>query len=224
LISKIKNDYAGFDGLIFWGSSKNNEENEDLSYLEGLKRFVSLLAELEKPVYSLYGGYFTAMLSKYGLTGYSSGICYGINKHVDAHPTGGGRPRRYYLPFSHIKVLETNARTFFADYTKGNYKLLCKCDTCEKIKEKVEEKFAIQDVIIDPVQYVDNFFARFSMIDLRQHFMDCRHAELSQISKETFAELTERVAEEYTRCHKLGFSRYPGMRYVHLDKWKQALQ
>jgi len=223
-IQKIKDDYKEFDGLVFWVSSTTNEENNDPRYLEGLKNFVKVLAQLKKPLYSLYGGYFTALLSKYGLTGYSAGICYGENRQVDARTTGGGQPRRYYIPFSHTKVLETDARTFFSDTSRANYKLLCSCDVCSDIKNQIVDKTIARQAGINPVRYVDEFFSSISMVELRRHFMACRQNELEQITGESLSDSRNRLAKEYQNCEKsLRFPRYPNLGYQHLKEWSSML-
>lgn len=223
-VKRIVDDYADFDGLIFWISSSTNEENEDPHYLAGLKNFVKALAQLKKPLYSLYGGYFTGLLSKYGLTGYSAGICYGENRQVDARTTGGGQPRRFYIPFSHTKVLDTDARVFFSDTTRSNYKLLCGCGVCSNVKDEIVDRTLAKQPAIDPVRFVDEFFSSISMVDLRRHFMICRHDELEQISKESPSDSRNRLMKEYQNCEKtLRLSKYPNLSYQHLEKWIATL-
>ncbi|MCJ7760099.1 hypothetical protein MUP59_03030, partial [Candidatus Bathyarchaeota archaeon] len=55
-VSKIAEDYEGFDGYLLWVDSLD-EQNVQGYELDGLKTLVTELVEYGKPVYSLYGGY-----------------------------------------------------------------------------------------------------------------------------------------------------------------------
>lgn len=67
-IEKIVKDYAGFDGYLIW-ISDFDEKVESEEYLSGLKTFVKKLSKSKKPIFTLYGEFFSLLLSKLGLTG-----------------------------------------------------------------------------------------------------------------------------------------------------------
>ena len=122
--------------------------NEHTATIEELKGFVSLLKGLKhKPVYNMYGGYFSILLTHKSLnllSGVSHGLEYGESRMV--YPVGGGIPvsKYYYLPLhqrldftkafyllEYAKVLNTeednwgDSEKYFAD--------ICRCSQCKKI-------------------------------------------------------------------------------------------
>ena len=62
------------------------------------------------------------------------------------------------------------------------------------------------------------------MTNLKEHFMDCRNSELVQVVKETSSSSIKRLTSEYKQCKAMGLSKYPGIRFEHLTKWKEALE
>jgi hypothetical protein len=164
-ISNIVNDYAGFDGYLIWVDDLD-EENVN-SELSGLKMLISKLASFGKPVYSLYGGYLCDLLSKFGLTGYSSGICYGESRGVDTR--GGGAGNRYYIPFVHMKISEDLANLFFAESNR-NAATMCTCGTCNAIRSSLPANVSSKD-------YSDKFFAQMDFLDYRRHFVNMKSQE-----------------------------------------------
>jgi len=164
-ISNIVNDYADFDGYLVW--IDDLDEANVSGELNGLKTLVSKLSSYGKPVYFLYGGYLCDLLSKFGLTGYSSGICYGESRSVDTK--GGGAGNRYYIPFTHLKISEDLANAFFAE-SEGNRATMCSCHTCGSIRSTLPPK-------IGPKDYSDMFFAQMDFLDYRRHFVDVKSRE-----------------------------------------------
>lgn len=164
-ISDIVKDYEGFDGYLLW---VDDLDEENVSYvLKGLKTLIVKLATYTKPVLSLYGGYLCDLLGKFGLTGYSSGICYGESRSVDAR--GGGAGNRYYVPSAHLKVSEDLANAFFAESGK-NKNLMCRCPTCSEIHNSLSSSSS-------PQEYSDLFFAHMDFLDFRRHFVNVKFEE-----------------------------------------------
>jgi hypothetical protein len=170
-VSNIVNDYADFDGYLIWASDLD-EENAS-SEVSGLKMLISKLSSLGKPVYSLYGGYLCDLLSKFGLTGYSSGICYGESRSVDTK--GGGAGNRYYIPFVHVKISEDLTNLFFAE-SKKNAATMCTCGTCSAIQSSLPTNLSAKD-------YSDKFFAQMDFLDYRRHFVNVKSQEAHFLAK-----------------------------------------
>lgn len=152
LIEKYNNE--DFAGYIIWIESFKG--GQDLRSLRIARDFISELSDLGKPIIMLYGDYFSALLSYNGLTGFSSGICYGESKRIEREDVIKGQiPPRYYFERLKIKkVLETETRRIDID----NF-LECDCIICQT---------APDIVTLDDEQ-------------TKEHFMLVRHRELEEI-------------------------------------------
>jgi hypothetical protein len=168
-ISRIVSDYEGFDGYLIW---INDLDEEHVSPVSGLKTFVSKLAAYGKPVYSLYGGFLCDLLMKFGLGGYSSGICYGEKRSVDT--IGGGAGNRYYVPTVHVKISEDLANAFFSESNR-NRNLMCRCPTCQRIRNSLPPS-------ADSRTYADAYFHRMTFLDFRRHFVNIKFEEMSLLA------------------------------------------
>jgi len=191
VLAEVVKDYAGFDGYLIWVSGLD-EESTLHSYILGLRSFIKKLSEYKKPIYSLYGGYLMSILSKFGLSGFCTGICYGAYKDVDAQATTGGGQERYYLPVIHLKRMESNLRLSLS-VSANNVGLLCDCDVCDSIKEDLSKSLPM------PARgYVDQFFNSLGSRknSFREHFVRARHQETLAIEKETIPEIVARLKVE----------------------------
>jgi len=165
-ISNIVQDYKGFDGYLIWVDNLDEKTASPIE-ISGLKMLVSKLAAYGKPIYSLYGGYLCDLLGKFGLSGYSSGICYGESRSVDTR--GGGAGNRYYVPAVHLKISEDLANLFFSESAK-NRNLMCSCPTCSEIYKGVHSPLKVKE-------YVDHFFTLMKFLDFRRHFVNVKYEE-----------------------------------------------
>ncbi len=132
------------DGFTLW-IDDFNEHSCNKSELEG---YVKLLKSLpHKPVYNMYGGYFSILLSHKSvglLKGISHGLEYGETRKV--YPVGGGIPvsKYYYLPL-HRRIDFTQAFYLLnyrgiinTDLDKWGpsdkyFSEICHCTQCKKI-------------------------------------------------------------------------------------------
>lgn len=169
-ISNIVNDYKGFDGYLIWIDNLD-EKTISPPELKNLKKLISKLASYGKPVYSLYGGYLCDLLRKFGLSGYSSGICYGERRSVDTK--GGGAGNRFYIPTTHLKISEDQANLFFS-LSERNKALMCSCYTCSDISGQLPPGLNAKD-------YADSFFALMDFFDFREHFVNVKYQESSEL-------------------------------------------
>lgn len=205
----IKEDYKDFDGLILWISNFDGNK-EDEKHLEAARDFISSLAELNKPIITLYGGYFFALMSKFGLSGYSSGICYGESKDVDFHATGGGFPQRYYVPFIRVKVPEADARSFYV----GHPQLLCGCPICSTARDSIGKTSEIIDQFFDKIK---------SQKLVEKHFLACKYQELTGISKSSIEEISQKLINELKDQQTYNLSLYKNFNNSHMSKWSNVL-
>src|SRR6266404_6650353 len=126
------------DGFLIWIDRYN--EHEEIA--ESLNIYIELLKDLnesKKPVYSLYGSYFSVILTHKEIK-LLTGVCHGLEygEARDVVPVGGGlpMPKFYFYPLHNrvnfsdmltlLKGLKIKTREqFFAD--------ICKCLTCKDI-------------------------------------------------------------------------------------------
>lgn len=169
-ISRILIDYRDFDGYIIWVDNLD-EKNVQTKELDGLRLLISGLSKYGKPVYSLYGGYLCDLLGKLGLAGYSSGVCYGEKRSVDA--IGGGAGNRYYVPRSHLKISDGSANEFLS-HSPNNLNYMCDCPTCASIRNDISSSSG-------PKEYTDRFFHEMGFLGYRKHFVEVKSQEATSL-------------------------------------------
>lgn len=213
--AKIAKDYSEFDGAIFWISDLE-DDREGAAYLKGLTNLVGILSRGGKPVFSMYGGYFFAILSKLGLAGFSSSICYGQSKEVDRRATGGGQPLRYYIPTLRTKVSEIDARLFYSSHIDE----LCTCTICSAIRERVLQMgFNPQHA----TTFVDRFFELLDIESAKEHFMENRYRELVELKNGSLKDEVDRLHKDYLRHQLLGRSFGKNLDPSHMENWSEIL-
>jgi len=207
-LQRVREDYEEFDGYVIWVSGFNEKE-EGEEYLQGFVKLVEALSERSKPVYNLYGEYFSAVTSKFGLSGYSRGICYSGSRSVDAAP-GARILKLYYLELNHGKVSETVARTFFT----YNPDELCGCEVCSSILQELPSK--------EHTEKVSYLFDKMDLTRIRGHFLTTHFKEQEEISRVDLAEIIKRLNASFNKCKRLNAQLY-NIPYTHLLKWSNVL-
>lgn len=225
MLNEIINRYSHIscDGFTIWVDDLNEH---DASFDE-LSAFVKLLMGLkQKPVYNMYGGYFSILLTHKStglLSGVSHGLEYGESRMV--FPVGGGIPvsKYYYMPL-HQRLDFTKAYYLleFAniiDTTKENwgssdmyYKEICRCSQCKKV---------IKDQMINFVEFESREFYEVHRKDqiLRRkkassdtkenclyHYLLCKKIEFSKVREQNIYDLLDELQvnmEKYQQCEFL---------------------
>lgn len=221
-IDSIAAKYAGLDcdGITIWVDdfSEFNASNEEI---EG---FIRLLKGLKgKPVYNMYGGYFSILLTHKDiclLTGVSHGLEYGESRKV--YPVGGGVPvsKYYFYPLhqrldfkdayglmANTGVIDSNA----SDWGNSNeyFRSICGCDHCKNI---------ISNTMIDFIKFESIGFYEVNRKnttirrkkatgDTKEnclyHFLLCKKQEFSTVARRSIsyllAELDKKM-ELYKAC------------------------
>lgn len=106
LTEELLDKYEGFNQLLLWVHDIDETESPEsilkqVSKLTAYARFISVCDKRGVKIISLYGGYFSAMLTKFGLESFCHGIVYGESKAVAARIGGGAPPSRYYIKKLH---------------------------------------------------------------------------------------------------------------------------
>jgi hypothetical protein len=213
-ITKITQDYSSFGGVVLW-ISDFDEGGEGVRLLRSLSRLVQDFARKEIMVYNFYGGYYSMLLSKKGLRGFSSSVCYGESKSVDTVATGGGFPKRFYVPILKDKVQEVDARTFYSD----NPSLLCKCEVCAGI---MRPHAATR--MSDRIHQIDLFFEKLSDDLAKSHFIRNRRTESEMVQETPMNDLANALKLDYDLMEAANASAY-GRSFdpSHLRNWAEAI-
>lgn len=191
----ILKDYSakGFDGLIIFFN--NLKEYDVPSKL--LSKYAGLVSTLrEKPLFGLFGGYFTLLLRKIGLPTFSNAVGYGEYRDSGYH-AGGQAVRRYYVPALHRYFVDNEAQTLL-DIVREKW-LRCTCKACRR-----------HDKITD-----------LSSQELLEHFLNARVLEIEEANQKTLKELAGRLDATVQRLSGHGPIILPYCR--HLKQWTTAL-
>ncbi|MCE7744335.1 MAG: hypothetical protein GPJ52_04280 [Candidatus Heimdallarchaeota archaeon] len=212
ITKKIVKDYSEFDGYIIWISDFDEKIMSPI-YLSGLVNFIEKLGANGKPIYNLYGEYFSLLLSKMGLSGYSRGLGFSEKKFVDACVTGGGQPKRYYNPLLHYSVSETAAIQFYSVFPK----LLCNCEICQSIRKdlNISNNPSLKDI--------ENFFNQFNFtFDSKKHLVNSHAKEINDIAISTIKEIIIQLKEKVKFYENNTLDIY-SIRDSHLKNWLECL-
>ena len=212
-LQKIISRYSQLncDGLTIWIDDLNEHE-ASFSELSG---FITLLDGLKgKPIYNMYGGYFSILLTHKSinlLSGVSHGLEYGESRKV--YPVGGGIPvsKYYYMPL-HQRIDFTKAFYLLEysgviDTTKDNwgssdkyYRDICRCSQCQKI---------IKNEMINFVEFESREF-----YEIHKKNQVLRRKKASSDTKEN-------CLYHYLLCKKIEFSK---VRETELDQLLKELK
>jgi hypothetical protein len=192
----MANDYdeGEFDGLIVFVNNLQ-EYIAPSTTLRKYANFVAILQNLGKPLFGLFGGYFTLLLRKIGLGTFSNAVGYGEYRDSGYHE-GGQAVRRYYIPRLHRYFTDTDAQTLLN--IVGGGLLRCVCDECRRRRP------------------LTNFTAQ----ELLNHFLNTRLAEIQRADTTDLSELLAELDDTRARLERFPI---PFDRYSHLSQWVDAL-
>ena len=138
ILDKIVNEYSltNADGYFIWIDGFD-EKNIGQTYLNNFIYLLKNLNKNNKPIYQIYGSYFSIMLTKSYLSGTCHGMEYGEDREV--FPVGGGIPvSKFYMPDLHKRLLYRDALKFLL--AKGYlinketyFSNVCNCKTCKQV-------------------------------------------------------------------------------------------
>lgn len=214
---------ASCTGFTIWVDDLNEHE---AAYAE-LQGFVQLLQGLSpKPVYNMYGGYFSILLTHSKLkllSGVSHGLEYGESRKV--YPVGGGIPvsKYYYLPlhqrqdFTKAFYLLDHAGAL--DLSKANwgssenyYKNICGCGQCKRIIKKEMINFVeFESRDFYEIHRKDHVLRRKkASSDTKQnclyHYLLCKKMEFSRVNKGSIDTLLTQLSDmhkQYSCCDSI---------------------
>jgi len=219
------------DMLLLWIDNWQEHALDDVS-LEAYMKLLEGLGE-KKPIWILYGSYFSVLLMKifrsWKIKGISHGPEYGEDRSV--LPVGGGVPtaKYYYPPLHHRLRFEDAYRMGEAaglfKSAAAFYKGVCDCAVCHSVigDDDPSEKFG------EYGETKEIEFKRGSEVIVRnypipksralsvRHYIDCKEKEYCrEVTKE---KVISELAESYALYNRFD----PGLAR-HLDSWIKALK
>ena len=125
----------GLKGMCLW-ANQFNEKTVDVEYLKGFRQLVEKLKEKNIEIFNRHGGYFSYMLSRFGLSITSHSVGYGDKKNI--LPLSGGAPTvNYYIPALHGKFGIPKTDYIFnamgINSPDDFFKKICDCIICKGV-------------------------------------------------------------------------------------------
>ena len=209
------------DGYTIWVDDLNEHEATK-SELDG---FIALLTGLRhKPVYNMYGGYFSILLTHKTiglLSGVSHGLEYGESRMV--YPVGGGIPvsKYYYFPLhrrldftdafyllEYAEILDTEKENW--GDSKKYFSEICNCSQCKKVvKQEMINFMGFESTDFYEVRRNNRVLRRKkASSDTKQnclyHYLLCKKMEFLQVNHKELQQLLDKLissGSEYSRCN-----------------------
>jgi hypothetical protein len=212
-------------GIVLWVESFS-EHSASKAVLKGYRDFVSELAKSGKQVIVMYGGFYSVMLQKHGVTGVCHGPGYGESREVT--PVGGGMPKpNFYYPDMHTRL--SFAQVAFALRRQGirsveqYFRDVCDCDMCKQVigpdfrnllRRYGETKVGFRR---------DGLPFEYSTTDAKKlltaHFIYNKRREFDIVAGADIAALQGQLTESYNRSKGL----FGSNEAAHLEAWRDAL-
>lgn len=209
-IIKIVDDYKSFDGVMLWVADFD-EFKDEKEYLEGYVNLAVQFTKIGTSAYSFYGGYFTAVLSKETLVGYSSGVCHSESKNIDTLPPSAMKKlMRYYMPFIRNKAQLEYATKFLSEHPD----MMCNCDICQGIRKGLSKKDAIEKY--SQVLREDSYY-------LKKHYLSARWEELLFISASPIATIIKRLLSDLQLQEKYNAGELLKVDLSYIKRWSEVL-
>ena len=121
------------DGFFVWVSDLV-EQTIGKQELGNFIDFLKLLSSDDRPIYNMFGGYLSALLRVFGMTGLCHGPGYGEHRSIVPVLGGGVPPAKYYLPPLHQTFVLADAESILAGLsTDEYYNNICSCPVCRNV-------------------------------------------------------------------------------------------
>ena len=223
LTESYKNTKAS--GIMLWIESFSEHAATEAE-LKKYKSFVSEMSQNDKKIITLYGGYFSITLQKYGLYGVTHGPGYGESREVT--PVGGGLPKpKFYFPslYERLSFREVMfAIRQIAKFTTAEqyYENVCDCTCCKKIIGKDISNFSKYGESKSGVRK-DGIAFEYQTTQARilntAHYLFRKDKEFKDVERKSIQEIREELEGDVKR-----YKKYFGIEGVgHLYNWSKAL-
>lgn len=198
LINKIIEIFSPADGLVFCiddFDETNVSKNTILDFINFIKKYRRI--NESKKIYSLYGGYFSQLLSNIGLSGVCHSVAYGESKKINS--IGGPPVHKYYLPSLYFRMKPENMLKFLTNMNintqKDFFTKICNCEVCNQniFDDDIYKRFFV---------YLDDLASskllrKNSKNNCRCHYLEVKSKEFIDIQTKDYTLLVNNLKETY---------------------------
>lgn len=201
--------FNGVGRVILWldDFQENGLENKEKNVqdLVNYKNFAIKAKTMNISLINLYGGYYSIMLSKCGVTGICNGVVYGESKSFGSS-VGGVPPVRYYVKSLHRFLPLTAAASLLGDQ-KGKDLLDVENKECmELIGGDINQIYLMKN--------------KENISKTHMQFILSRKSEMSDVSKWSEEEILAQL--ENTYAYKDIVEQYYNKKLEYLVAWREA--
>ncbi|MBI4396894.1 MAG: hypothetical protein HY548_07360 [Elusimicrobia bacterium] len=200
IIESLEND--GSDGILIWVNDFL-EEKESLDHLANLRRLVAGLGREDRPVFKLYGGFYSCLLHEHGLRGFTCDLSGKTSRNIFAFGSSIPKPAqpKFYIPRLHRAFKLDEAEFVLKEFPF----LRCRCRLCH-------EAYANNMEIFAPRMRRPGF--------CETHFLNVRRAELHEVGQHGIEPLIDRMAQT---VQEIEANNPLDLDVGHLVKWRQSI-
>jgi hypothetical protein len=185
------------DGFLLWIGGLR-EKDISVEEVRSLRMIVETLsAERTRPVINMYGGYLSALMFAWGMSGFSHRHDGGESRKFT--PVGGGRiDTRFYIPALHrhysIDDVEGYLKRMVIETPEQYFERICTCVMCRKVMEEGFHGFSANLAARTLRKGWPQALAWSERL-ATSHFMLTRYQEVQRVESTT----TDLLIEELTR-------------------------
>lgn len=210
-------------GYLLW-ITNFDEDRATEGQIQGLRRVLSKLSQGgTKSVVNMFGGYFSCLLAKDGLTGISHGLGYGERRNIEPVLGGGLPPAKYYLPPIHQHIRMDQFVTIARGLDDSSFRRrICNCVVCQGLLTQGID-FLTQQYTNSTTKIVNGRYRQVATPQVyrltRFHYLSNKNLEFRRCGEYTQAEILEELNSAYQQFrHELGTSFL-----MYLQTWGRAL-
>ena len=184
---------------VFFWIPGFDERRAGLHRLNQLKEVVDNLQHRHE-LMNLYGGYYSILLGKFGLSGFNNGLGYSESRDWPTLDSTGAAPARYYLRRLHAYVPTATATAI----VETDDAFVCNCSVCDGGRLPND----------------------LSYHELKRHFALARAWEMEQVEATDLPDLSSILRDDEGRCERLRNGLPSNLRIPtgHLSRWADALE
>jgi len=214
VVDTIAGSFRSCSASLYGVWVEDLDEDECASFtLANLLRLVELLSADGARVFNLHGGYFSGVLSNWGLRGFSHGPGYGESKGVDP-PMGGFPTAKFYVPALHKRVVSGEVQGILAKGIGGLRSVLDLCD-CPVCRRAAADGFYTVYAYSKESKKGRAYPTPETLVNCRDHFLHARQREIDFLRAASYAEVREQLVQ--------ALAQFPAQMSNHLQQWLAAL-
>ena len=210
------------DGYILWVSDLV-ETTVSRQRLLNYRFLCEKLGSGGKSVINAHGGYLSALLAYFGMTGFAHGIGYGEHRDVIPVLGGGAPPARYYCPPLHVMLQPAQVEAFLPtlgiDTAQSFHKNMCDCSICQGVLRGKVSNFSEYTATKRSESGKRRVPTPAAMKKCKYHFLLARRKELDKLVDTTLEDALDALRtaqEQYQEETAIASVRY-------LALWAKAL-